>query len=237
MTELAITDPSNFFKIGALDFRDFIEKQEKVWMIIVNLADYLEKTVTRRELSQGGQSHPSVVIAGEKVKIDGDVIIDPFVMLDAKLGPIWIGKGTKILAGTRIRGPALIGKNCQICGEVKNSIILDGAHSDHLSNYIGDSVVGQNCRLGCGTILSNRRFDRGEIKIRLGNKLIPTEMDRLGAILGDQVKTGCGAILGPGALVGKNSWIGQKVMVKNEYVAKNILLTLKQNIKVKKIRS
>ena len=62
-------------------------------------------------------------------------------------------------------------------------------------------------------------------------------MDRLGAILGDQVKTGCGAILGPGALVGKNSWIGQKVMVKNEYVAKNILLTLKQNIKVKKIRS
>ncbi|PIS42470.1 MAG: glucose-1-phosphate thymidylyltransferase [Candidatus Kerfeldbacteria bacterium CG08_land_8_20_14_0_20_40_16] len=236
MKGLIRTSPANFFNLKGLNFSDFINKQNQVWDIIINLADYLEKIIIRRQLSKNIQLHSSTAILGNKIRIDADVIISPFSFLDASKGPIWIGKGAKILSGTRIRGPALIGKNCQVNGEIKNSLILDEAHSDHLSNYVGDSIVGRNCRLGCGTILSNRRFDRKTIRIKIKKQNISTGTDRLGAILGDKVKTGCHSLLGPGALIGPDSWIGQQVIVKNEYIEKGRLLVLKQSIRVNKIK-
>ena len=141
-------------------------------------------------------------------------------------GKIIIGERTIIKSGTYIEGPVYIGKNCQIgpncylrkftsigdncwvgqAVEIKNSIIGDNSKISHLS-YLGDSIVGENCNLGAGTIFANLRFDEKTVKVKVQGKIIDTKRKKLGAILGDNVKTGVDVSLMPGVLVRPNSQI------------------------------
>ncbi len=138
-------------------------------------------------------------------------------------GNIAIGSGTKIRSGAYITGPVIIGDNCDIgpncyirpftsigdnchigaAVEIKNSIIMKGTKVPHL-NYVGDSVIGEGCNLGAGTIIANLRLDEKEI--RVGN--VGTGRRKLGAILGDAVKTGINVSINTGTMVGNNAFIG-----------------------------
>ena len=150
-------------------------------------------------------------------------------------GKIIVGEGTIIKSGTYIEGPVYIGKNCQIgpncfvrkftsigdnchigqAVEIKNSIIGDNSKISHLS-YLGDSIVGENCNLGAGTIFANLRFDEKIVKVKTQGKIIDTGRKKLGAILGDNVKTGINVSLMPGVLVSPNSKIfSGSVLFKN----------------------
>ena len=46
---------------------------------------------------------------------------------------------------------------------MKNSIIMDNSNVPH-HNYVGDSVIGQNCNLGSGTKIANLRFDKKNMR-------------------------------------------------------------------------
>jgi UDP-N-acetylglucosamine diphosphorylase/glucosamine-1-phosphate N-acetyltransferase len=138
-------------------------------------------------------------------------------------GPVVVGEGTRIRSGAYITGPVIIGKNCDIgpncyirpstaigdgchvgaAVEIKNSIIMNGAKIPHL-NYVGDSVIGEACNLGAGTKIANLRLDETEISVS-GTK---TGRRKLGAILGDGVKTGINASINTGTMVGNGSFIG-----------------------------
>lgn len=124
-------------------------------------------------------------------------------------GPAHIDEGSDIGPNCYIRPHTSIGKNVRIGNacEIKNSIIMDKTHVGHLS-YVGDSVICERCNLGAGTIIANYRFDSKSVKMKIKNKIINTQRRKLGAILGDDVKTGIHAILLPGVKVGNNSWIG-----------------------------
>lgn len=134
-----------------------------------------------------------------------------------------VKKGTIIKSGTYIEGPVLIGENCQIgpncyirkfttigkncrigqAVEIKNSIIKDNTKISHLS-YVGDSIIGENCLLGAGTICANVRFDGKTIKTKVKGKLIDTKRKKFGCVIGDNTKTGINASLMPGILIGTN---------------------------------
>jgi UDP-N-acetylglucosamine diphosphorylase/glucosamine-1-phosphate N-acetyltransferase len=138
-------------------------------------------------------------------------------------GPVSIGRGTRVRSGAYIVGPVIIGENCDIgpncfirpstaigdrchigaAVEVKNSIVMSGTKIPHL-NYVGDSVLGQNCNLGAGTKIANLRLDENEITVA-GNK---TGRRKLGAVLGDGVKTGINASINIGTMVGSGAFIG-----------------------------
>jgi bifunctional UDP-N-acetylglucosamine pyrophosphorylase/glucosamine-1-phosphate N-acetyltransferase len=138
-----------------------------------------------------------------------------------------IGKNTIIKSGTYIEGPVYIGENCQIgpncyirkftcvgsgcqigqAVEIKNSIIGDNSQILHLS-YIGDSIIGENCNLGAGTIAANLRLDSKTIKVQVKGKFIDTKRKKLGCVLGNDVKTGIHVSLMPGVLVGSGVQIG-----------------------------
>jgi bifunctional UDP-N-acetylglucosamine pyrophosphorylase/glucosamine-1-phosphate N-acetyltransferase len=143
-------------------------------------------------------------------------------------GPVSIGKGTIIRAGSYIEGPVVIGNDCQIgpncylraftsvgdeCRigagvEVKNSIIMRGSAFPHL-NYVGDSVIGEGCNFGAGTKLANVRLDKHSIRC-LG---VDTGRAKLGAIVGDHVQTGINAALNPGCVIGEDAVIGPGAVV------------------------
>jgi UDP-N-acetylglucosamine diphosphorylase/glucosamine-1-phosphate N-acetyltransferase len=144
-------------------------------------------------------------------------------------GPSVIGEGRDIGPNCYIRPCTSVGKNVRIGNacEVKNSIVMDGTHVGHLS-YVGDSILCERCNLAAGTITANLRLDDGHVKMSVKGKVVDTGRRKLGAILGDEVKTGINALLMPGVKVGPRSWVGANFTVHRDVPADTIML-LKQN--------
>jgi UDP-N-acetylglucosamine diphosphorylase/glucosamine-1-phosphate N-acetyltransferase len=144
-------------------------------------------------------------------------------------GPAFIDEGSDIGPNCFIRPCTSIGKNVRVGNacEIKNCIIMDGTHVGHLS-YVGDSILGECCNLAAGTITANLRVDDGPVKMLVKGEVVDTGRRKLGAILGDNVKTGINALLMPGVKVGANSWVGANFTVHRDLPANTVAL-LKQN--------
>ena len=168
------------------------------------------------------------------------------------IGPVSVAESARIRSGAYIEGPAFIdedadiGPNCYIrpctslgkkvrvgnACEIKNSIIMDRTHVGHLS-YIGDSILGEKCNLGAGTIIANLRFDDGSVKMTVKDQIIDTGRRKLGAVFGDNVKTGIKSLFMPGVKVGANTWVGANSMVERD-LTENSMVIFKQSNEIKK---
>ena len=171
------------------------------------------------------------------------------------IGPVSVAESARVRSGAYIEGPVFIdeeadvGPNCYVRSgtslgkktrvgngcEIKNSIIMDGAHIGHLS-YVGDSIIGEKCNFGAGTITANYRLDAGSIKMMVKDQLVNTGRRKLGAVLGDNVKTGIKALFMPGVKVGANTWVGPNFMVERDLPA-NTMAFLKQTSEIKPKKS
>jgi bifunctional UDP-N-acetylglucosamine pyrophosphorylase/glucosamine-1-phosphate N-acetyltransferase len=150
-------------------------------------------------------------------------------------GPVVVGKDTVIRSGTYIEGPAIIGTNSKIgpncylrpstaigsfchvgngC-EVKNSIVMDHSNVPHL-NYVGDSIIGQNCNLGAGTVVANLRLDKSNIPVVLNGRRLDSKRRKLGVVMGDNVQTGINAVINVGTMIGNDASIGLGATAKGE---------------------
>ncbi len=168
------------------------------------------------------------------------------------IGPVTVAETARIRSGAYIEGPSLIdeasdiGPNCFIrpctsigknvrvgnAVEIKNSIIMDGTHVGHLS-YIGDSILCERCNLGAGTITANYRLDGGNVKMEIKGKRVNSSRRKLGAVLGDEVKTGISTLLMPGVKVGIKTWVGPNYMVQSDLPA-NTIVFAKQSTETKR---
>jgi len=121
------------------------------------------------------------------------------------VGPVIIGQDCEIGPNCYIRPSTSIGDNCHIGSavEVKNSIIMRGSKLPH-HNYVGDSIIGEQCNLGAGTKIANLKLDKKEIKVADIN----TGRRKLGAIIGDRVETGINASINVATMIGNNTIIG-----------------------------
>lgn len=126
------------------------------------------------------------------------------------VGPTIIGEGCEIGPNCYIRPSTSIGDGCHIGGavEIKNSIIMRGSKVPHL-NYVGDSIIGEECNLGAGTKTANLRLDKGEIWVAGTN----TKRRKLGAIMGDKVETGINASINVGSMIGNGVHVGPGAVV------------------------
>jgi UDP-N-acetylglucosamine diphosphorylase / glucose-1-phosphate thymidylyltransferase / UDP-N-acetylgalactosamine diphosphorylase / glucosamine-1-phosphate N-acetyltransferase / galactosamine-1-phosphate N-acetyltransferase len=166
------------------------------------------------------------------------------------VGPISVAESARVRSGAYIEGPVFIDEECDIgpncyirsgtslgkkvrvgnACEIKNSIIMDGTHVGHLS-YVGDSILGEKCNLGAGTIMANYRFDGSSIKMMVKDQLVNSGRRKLGVVLGDNVKTGIKSLFMPGVKVGINSWVGPHFMVERDLL-ENTIAVLKQNYEI-----
>jgi len=170
------------------------------------------------------------------------------------IGPVTVEETARVRSGAYIEGPAFVdeagdvGPNCYIrpctsigkkvrignACEIKNSVIMDNTHIGHLS-YVGDSVTGENCNLGAGTVTANYRLDAGTIKMSVKGKVVDSGRRKLGVVLGDGVKAGINALFMPGVKVGSNSVVGPNVVVYRDLPADTVVL-LKQSLKERKLK-
>ncbi len=163
----------------------------------------------------------------EKANIEGKVILsDNVKVLENAVirGPVYIGANSIIGNNALVRDYSHIGSNSVIgySTEVKHSYIGDNCWFH--SNYIGDSIVDDNCSLGAGTVLANFRLDEGNIQIKVGGSLVDTGCDKLGAIVGRGCRIGVNASLMPGVRVGPDSFVGPQVCLRQDMGANKIAL-------------
>jgi acetyltransferase-like isoleucine patch superfamily enzyme len=162
------------------------------------------------------QVNAAVISALPGNEIEGNV--SPLAEID---GTVHVGRGTKILPGVVIEGNVAIGcdcrigPNCYIRGntsigdnciignavEIKNSLIAHHTSIAHLS-YVGDSILGSHINLGPGTVISNTRHDGKNHTCSINGELMDTGLQKLGAFLGDGVRTAPNTVINPGIRIG-----------------------------------
>jgi NDP-sugar pyrophosphorylase family protein len=163
----------------------------------------------------------------EKANIEGKVILsDNVKVLENAVirGPVYIGANSIIGNNALVRDYSHIGFNSVIgySTEIKHSYIGDNCWFH--SNYIGDSIVDDNCSLGAGTVLANFRLDEGNIQIKVGDSLVDTGYDKLGAFVGRGCRIGVNSSLMPGVRVGPDSFVGPQVCLRQDLEANKLAL-------------
>jgi UDP-N-acetylglucosamine diphosphorylase / glucose-1-phosphate thymidylyltransferase / UDP-N-acetylgalactosamine diphosphorylase / glucosamine-1-phosphate N-acetyltransferase / galactosamine-1-phosphate N-acetyltransferase len=166
-------------------------------------------------------------------------------------GDVYIDEGAKIFAGATINGPAYIGKNCVIATnalvrdsylgegcvvgfstEVARSVLGDDVWTH--SNYIGDSIIGNNVSFGAGSVTGNLRFDEGNVHVQVKEEKMDSGTAKLGLITGDSIRVGVNTSFMPGIKIGSHSLIGAGLVINQDIPEKSfatgkIELTVKPN--------
>lgn len=192
-------------KIKIVPYRDFWKAIKYPWHIFGVVRYFLDRC--KPSISPSAQISPKAVVEG-RVIIEDDVRVLENAVIR---GPAYIGAKSIIGNGALIRDYSHIGRNCVVgyCTEVKGSYIGDGCWFH--SSYVGDSIIDDNCSLAAGTVLANFRFDEKHIKVNVGEESIDTGLDKFGAIMGSDSKTGINASIMPGVRIGPNSFVGSHV--------------------------
>ena len=205
-------------KIKVIPYNDFWAPIKYPWHIFKVMEYFLDNAQP--------YIAPSARIS-EKASIEGKVILsDNVKVLENAVirGPVYIGSNSIIGNNALVRDYSHIGSNSVIgySTEVKHSYIGDNCWFH--SNYIGDSIVDDDCSLGAGTVLSNFRLDEGNIQIKVGDTLVDTGYDKLGAIVGRGCRIGVNASLMPGVRVGPDSFVGPQVCLSQDLGANKMVL-------------
>ncbi|MBP8082036.1 MAG: hypothetical protein KAZ87_02415 [Spirochaetes bacterium] len=147
--------------------------------------------------------------------------IEPFVSVSTNKGPVIIDENAQISSFSRIEGPAYIGKNtcifraniregssfgisCRIGGEVEDSVFNSYSNKYH-DGFIGHAYVGSWVNLGAMTTNSDLKNDYTNVKVNLDGKIHESGSPKVGAIIGDFVKTSIGTLINTGSVIGSCS--------------------------------
>ncbi|MFH1327974.1 MAG: bifunctional sugar-1-phosphate nucleotidylyltransferase/acetyltransferase [Candidatus Bathyarchaeota archaeon] len=231
--EIEITDAIRLMVKSGENFYA-VKVNKESWMDIGRPWDLLtanEHFLKRMKPASKGIVEKGAHLTG-KICIEKDVVVKAGSYIE---GPVLICQGSKIGPNCYLRPYTTIGRNVKIGNgcEIKNSIIMDGTRIPHLS-YVGDSIIGENCNLGAGTIVGNIRFDDKSVKVKIKDEVVDSKRRKLGVIIGDNVKTGINVSFMPGLKVGPNCHIGANVVVYRD-ISSNVKVSLKQNLVFEKL--
>ena len=107
--------------------------------------------------------------------------------------------------------------------EIRGSLILPYAKTH--SGFIGDSVIGQNSRVGALFGSANVRLDRKNINIEVKGKRINSGLRSLGVVMGSNVIIGERVSTMPGVIIGNNVNIGPSTTVMKNIPENSIFYT------------
>ncbi|MBI1939527.1 MAG: GlmU family protein [Ignavibacteriales bacterium] len=159
------------------------------------------------------------IINKKNVFIGKRAIIDPFVVLDASNGPIYIGNDARIMSHASIEGPAYIGEStvvkmhasvyhntsigkvCKVGGEVENSIMHSYSNKQH-EGFLGHSYLGSWVNIGASTNNSDLKNNYGIVEVLINNKPVNSGSQFAGLFMGDHSKTGINTMFNTGTVVG-----------------------------------
>jgi UDP-N-acetylglucosamine diphosphorylase / glucose-1-phosphate thymidylyltransferase / UDP-N-acetylgalactosamine diphosphorylase / glucosamine-1-phosphate N-acetyltransferase / galactosamine-1-phosphate N-acetyltransferase len=156
-------------------------------------------------VDDAAQIHPSCVIdtTNGPVVIESGVSIKPFTYIE---GPVYIGKNVRILEHAAVKDRTMIAESCKIGGEIEATVIEPYTNKQH-HGFLGHSWVGSWVNLGAGTTTSDLKNTYGSIRMEYDHDHVETDMQFLGAIIGDYSKTAINTSLFTGKVIGVNSMV------------------------------
>ncbi|GBD94574.1 bacterial transferase hexapeptide [bacterium BMS3Abin05] len=219
-------------KMGRLltagDFPDLPEKTVDAalfaynWELVLQNGD--EITREFQLFGKGGRILGKVydgvtILNKENVFIDEGAFVKPGTVLDGEEGPIYIGKGAKILSNVTIDGPTFVGDKSlvktgayvydgvsigevsKIGGEVEASIIHSFSNKQH-DGFLGHAYLGQWVNLGSDTNNSDLKNNYSNVKVWVNGKFVDSGSLFVGLMMGDHSKAGIDTMFNTGTVVG-----------------------------------
>ncbi len=159
-------------------------------------------------------------VGDEPVSVDRSAHVGPGVILDTREGPIRLDADVTVEGPARLVGPLHLGPGCTVFGghlsrlsagpvcklrgEVDTSVLLGFVNKAH-DGYLGHALAGRWVNLGALTTNSDLKNNYGSVRVELPSGPVDTGLMKVGAFLGDHVKTGIGTVLNTGSVVGAGS--------------------------------
>ena len=134
---------------------------------------------------------------------EGDVRIAPFCYFK---GPVYVGKGTKIIEHSALKDFVAVGTTAKIGGEVEASVIEGYSNKQH-HGFLGHSYLGSWVNLGAGTSNSDLKNTYGEVVMDYAGTKIKTGMQFVGSFIGDYSKTAINTSIFTGKTIGACSML------------------------------
>lgn len=212
----------NFDTYEQFEFEDDVIKIDHTWDIFSKNGEAIEQDFQLLTHGRRSQPIPEGVryLKKEHIFIEEGAEIS-FAILNASTGPIYIGKGAKIMEGSIVRGPFAMCKNsvlkigakmygpttlgpyCKVGGEVNNSVLFGFSSKGH-EGFLGNSVLGEWCNLGADTNTSNLKNNYAEVKLwnYESDRFAKTGLQFCGMMMGDHSKCGINMMFNTGTVVG-----------------------------------
>ena len=175
------------------------------WEALPRIADFI--------CAIGASLDPAIYTdLGNHVYVAKSASVAPSALIQ---GPCIVGENAEIRHCAFVRGSAIIGAGAVVGNstELKNCILFDEVQVPHY-NYVGDSILGYKAHLGAGALTSNVKSDKSHVVIKGEGFAVDTRRKKVGAMVGDGVEVGCGAVLCPGTVIGRGSTVYPLVRVR-----------------------
>lgn len=195
MQSITITD---LFDLRETIAAELFEGATYPWEVLPQIHDYIIRL---------GESLPEdrYEVRGEHIWVAKSATVASTACLN---GPLIIDEEAEIRHCAYIRGNVIIGRGAVVGNstELKNVVLFNKVQVPHY-NYVGDSILGYKSHMGAGSITSNVKSDKTLVVINNGEQQIPTNLKKVGAMLGDFVEVGCNSVLNPGTVIGRRSQV------------------------------
>lgn len=153
---------------------------------------FIEEGATLLNCSLNASEGP-IYIAADAQIMEGSLIQGPFAL----------GEHAIVKMGAKIYGGTTVGPHCRVGGEVNNSVLLGYSNKGH-DGFLGNSVLGEWCNIGADS--NNSNLKNNYASVRLWNypagRLLDTNLQFCGLIMGDHSKCGINTMFNTGTLVG-----------------------------------
>ncbi len=219
-------DPAAFGGMSAADLPGVI-LISRIWDMLGHIGAAIDQDF--RVLSHGINiferpdtqiSERAELVNGERIYVAPRAEVRAGAVLDARGGPIIVGRGAQIMENAVIHGPAAvgdrtivkvgahlksctIGPRCKVAGEVHDSVMHSYSNKSH-AGFMGNSYLGSWVNLGAHTNTSNLKNDYGEVSAfnEVLGRMEKTGGIFAGLVMADHSKCGIDSMFNTGTVVG-----------------------------------
>ena len=151
-------------------------------------------------------------------------------------GPVSLGAGSHIRAGTYLEGPLVIGEGCDIGPSVAIFPSTSIGNSVEIGPFtsIHNSIVMNNVRIGSHSHLGNAVIDdgvsiKGSLSAFVGAAHVKVEgeffkVEEIGAMIGEDTLICSRVVLTPGSIIGAGCRIGDGATIRGNLENKSVVI-------------
>jgi UDP-N-acetylglucosamine diphosphorylase/glucosamine-1-phosphate N-acetyltransferase len=151
------------------------------------------------------QIAPAVVLDASQgpILLDEGVRIQPHSFLQ---GPLYVGPGSLIKAGSKIHEGSALGPQCKVGGEIEASVLQGFSNKQH-EGFLGHAYLAEWVNLGADTNNSDLKNNYSTVRVWESGQYVDTGQMFVGLIAADHVKSAINTQFNTGTVVGLASQV------------------------------